>query len=506
MKRKIFNSICLLVLVAMCATASAAEKFKYTTEIPEGILTPDKVETSIGTLDFTDGVPSRATADKLYDFMDTARAADAFLKGMPAASIAALIEGGHALGAVEVNQVLIFDGLMNARSLFLTGNSSTIYVSADLDLKRDGPTVVEAPPGLLGAANDGFFRFMINFLPDKYLFLPPDYEGDVPEGYNVVQSKTYRVWCLVRKTPKNKRPEEVAAAAQAIKDNLKFYRLADAANPPTMEWISGTDKDFNTIHYNNAEFYDHMNEVIQYEALGLMTPEIRGLFASLGIEKGKSFNPDDRMKAILADGIAIGNAQARAIVWYPRIDMNMGGVQTYPDTGSAWHMGYPERNVHFNGADGGTMNTDARVSFHYPYTVVTPAMAKPRLGKGSDYGIAFLDQDKQPFDGSKSYKISLPPDAPVANFWAVTIYDPQTRSMLQTDQKAAGVDSLQEGLRYNKDGSIDIYFAPEPPPGYKNNWIQTIPGKSWFSILRMYSPLEAWIDQTWRPSEVNRTN
>jgi hypothetical protein len=298
----------------------------------------------------------------------------------------------------------------------------------------------------------------------------------------------------------------VAAALKIFQEGLKVYRLADAANPPAMEWISGTGKAYNTIHYNNAEFYEHMHEIIQYEALSLMTPEIRGLFASLGIEKGKPFSPDDRMKAILADGVAIGNAQARAIVWYPRIDINLGGVQVYPDTGSAWHMGYPERNVHFNGKNGVTMNTDARVSFHYPYTGVTPAMATPRLGKGSDYGIAYLDGDKQPFDGSKTYQIKLPADAPTAAFWAVTIYDTQTRSMLQTDQVAAGVDSLQEGLRYNRDGSIDIYFSPEAPPGYESNWIQTVPGKSWFTILRMYSPLETWIDQTWRPSEVMRKN
>lgn len=411
------NAICLSALTAMCATASATEKFKYTTEIPAGILTPDKVETSIGTLDFTDGVPSRQTADKVYDFMDTARAADAFLKGMPAASIAALIEGAHSLGAVEANQVMIFDGLMDAKSLFLTANTATIYVIPDLDLKRDGPTVVEAPKGLLGAANDGFFRFIENITGGKYLFLPPGYEGDVPEGYTVLQSKTYRVWVFLRKTPKSKAPEDVAEGAQFIRDNLKVYKLADAASPPKMEWVSATGKDFNTIHYNNAEFYHHMNEVIQYEALGLMTPEIRGLFASLGIKKGRPFNPDDRMKAILADGVAIGNAQARSIVWYPRGEMNLSGVQIYPDTGSAWNMGYPERNVYFNGEDGATMNTDARVSFHYPYTAVTPAMAAPREGTGSDYGIAFLDGDKQSFDGSKTYKISLPPDAPIANFW-----------------------------------------------------------------------------------------
>ena len=509
MRSNTVNKVILAVLTGFLFGAGpvCAEEFKLTTPIPEGITTPDKVETSIGTLDFTDGVPSRETADKVYDFMDTSRAAEAFLQGMPGASVAALIEGAHSLGAVEAHQVMLFDKLMNAKSLFLTGNTATVYVVPDLDLKRDGPTVVEAPDGLLGAANDGFFRFITNLgVAGKYLFLPPGYEGDVPEGYTVFRPETYRVWVFLRKTPKNKSREVVAQAANEIREGLKVYRLADAANPPAMEWVSGSSKAFNTIHYNNAEFYDHMNEVIQYESLGLMTPDVRGLFASLGIEKGKPFNPDDRMKAILADGVAIGNAHARSIVWYPRVDMNLAGVQIYPDTGSAWNMAYTGRNVHFNGENGATMNTDARVSFHYPYTAVTPAMAAPRLGTGSDYGIAFLDGDKQPFDGSKTYAITLPPDAPIANFWAVTIYDTQTRSMLQTDQVNAGIDSLQEGLRYNRDGSIDLYFAPEPPPGYESNWVQTIPGKSWFTILRMYSPLEAWIDQSWRPSEVMRKN
>ncbi len=496
----------LLALGALCASTSLAQAFDYTTDIPEGIVTPDTVETSIGTLSFTDGVPSRETANKAYDFMDTARAADAFLKGMPAASLDAMLKGNHSIGAVEPHQVAIFDKLMDAKSLYLTANTATVYAFPDLDLKRDGPTVIEAPAGVLGAINDGYFRFVENLLPGKYLFLPPGYEGEVPEGYKVYHTETYRFWAFMRVTPKTKSPEDVAAAAKLLTDGVKVYKLADAANPPAMEWISVTGEAYNTIHNNDYEFFEHMNEVIQYEALTLLPPETRGLFASLGIEKGKPFNPDERMKKILTDGVAIGNAQARSIVWYPRIDMNMSGVQVYPDTGSSWNMGYPERNVNFSGENGVTMNTDARVSFHYPYTGVTPAMATPRLGKGSDYGCIYLDSEKQPFDGSKTYKISLPPDAPIANFWAVTVYDTQTRSMLQTDQAAAGVDSKQENLRYNRDGSIDIYFAPKAPPGYKNNWIQTIPGKSWFSIFRMYGPLEEWIEQEWRPSEIIRTN
>ena len=505
MKIKNLTSIALILLGVSSSSATAQQSFKYTTKIPAGILTPDKVETSIGELNFTDGVPSRETVDKVYDFMDTSRAADAFLKGMPAASLAALIEGAHSLGAVKHNQVMIFDGLMNAKSLFLTGNSATVYVVPDLDLKRDGPTVVDAPEGLLGAANDANFRFIENITGGKYLFLPPGYKGEVPEGYKVYRPETYRVWVFLRKTPKSKASDDVTVAVKEVKDHLKIYKLADAAKPPAMEWFTGSDKDFNTIHYNNAEFYDHVNEVIQYEAPGLLTPEVRGLFASLGIEKGTPFEPDNRMKGILKDGVAIGNAQARAIVWHPRTDKNLGGVQIYPDTDSAWIMAYPGRNVFFNGDDGGTMNTDARVSFHYPYTAVTPAMATPREGTGSDYGVAFLDGDKKPFDGGETYKITLPKDAPIANFWAVSIYDTQTRSLLQTDQRYAGVDSLQDSLRYNKDGSIDIYYGPKPPQGFEKNWVQTVPGKSWFTILRVYSPLKAWIDQTWRPSEIIKT-
>jgi hypothetical protein len=234
----------------------------------------------------------------------------------------------------------------------------------------------------------------------------------------------------------------------------------------------------------------------------MIDAETRGLFASIGIEKGKDFSPDARMQRVLADGVALGNAASRSIVWYPRYDMNMEGARIYPDTNSAWMMAYTARNVFFNGENGQTMNTDARVMFHYPYTAVTPAMAAPREGTGSDYGIAYVDSEKRPFDGSRTYKLDLPANPPVGNFWAITVYDTQTRSMLQNSQKYPSVGSNDKGLKQNDDGSYSLYFGPEAPKGFKNNWVETIPGKSWFVILRMYSPLKPWIDQTWRPGEV----
>jgi len=469
-------------------------------EVLDSISTPDRVETSIGTLEFLDGAPLPETAEKVYDYLDTTRAMDTFMKGMPGASLKALIDGAHSLGAIEAHEVMIFDKLMGPESLFLTGNSSTVYAIPDLDLKRDGPTVVEVPDGLLGAANDAWFRF-VNNLPTagKYLYLPPGYDGPVPDGFAVYRPQSYRIWVFLRSSVKN---GDVEAAVSLVKDNVRVYPLSKFADQPEMKWVSASGKAFNTIHPNNSEFYHHLDEIIQYEPLEMLDAETRGLFASIGIEKGKKFAPDERMQKILADGVALGNAASRSVVWYPRYDKNMQGVRVYPDTDSNWIMAYTDRNVFFNGEDGQTMNTDARVMFHYPYTAVTPAMAAPREGKGSDYAIAYVDSEKQLFDGSKTYQLNIPADPPVGNFWAVTVYDTQTRSMLQSNQQFPTVGGNTEGLKQNDNGSYTVYFGPKGPEGYENNWIETVPGKSWFVILRMYSPLKPWIDQTWRPGEV----
>ncbi len=487
--------------------------YSQTTEIPKGILTPDQVETSIGTLNFIDGAPLPETAELVYDNLDKMRGVDAFLKCMPAASVRQLMLGPWELGADKFNKVLIADGLLDSKPLFLTGNTSTLYVMPVFDLKADGATVIEVPKGMLGAFNDAWFRYMQDVGPfgqdkgegGKYLLLPPDYKGQIPKGYFVIKSPTYRVWTFMRGSIAN----GLEAAVKNVKDNLRVYPLAQKENPPEMEFISGTGKSFNTIHDNDFHFYEHVNEVIQEEPLEMIDAETRGLLASIGIEKGKEFNPDERMKRILTDAVAIGNATARSIVWYPRVSGsvdNMKGIQIYPEVNSAWLMGWVDKNVFFNGKDGHTMNSDARVMFHYPYTAVTPAMAVTIPGKGSDYGIAYVDSEKKPFDGVRTYKINIPANPPAKDFWALTIYDTQTRSQLQTDQAYPTVGSQTEGIKMNEDGSYDIYFGPEAPAGYENNWLQTIPGKSWFVALRMYGPLEPWIEKTWRPSEVMLVN
>ncbi|WP_444938837.1 DUF1254 domain-containing protein [Microbulbifer sp. JMSA002] len=496
-----------LILIALLHPNLSADVSR---ESVESISTPDKVESSIGLLKFRDGAPYPDTAEKLYDYLDHMRAVDSFLKGIQGASVHGLMKGARELGAKAANEVLIFDRLMNSESLFLTGNTSTIYTLAFLDLKRDGPTVLHSPPGVSGAFNDAWFRYVEDIGrsgPDKgrggkYLVLPPDYKGNLPFGYFPVYPRSFRVWVFMRSPGE----QPLEAAAQSVKDHLRIYPLSRKGTPPPMVFISASGKAFNTIHPNNYKFYKHLNEVIQYEWIGMLNPETRGLFASIGIEKGKAFSPDERMTKILTDAVAIGNGIARSIVWYPRTDKSLADIKIYPGTDSAWVMAFPGKNIFFNGPDGKTINSDARVSYFYPYTGVSPAMIALEPGKGSDYAIAFVDENKEPFDGTKKYKLHLPPEVPVNAFWAVNIYDSQTRSQLKTSQKFPSVSSQSKGVKQNSDGSYDIYFGPQAPKGFEHNWLETVPGKGFFVILRLYGPLGPWLEKTWRPGEVEPTD
>jgi hypothetical protein len=466
----------------------------------KAISIPNKVETPIGTLEFFDGVPTGNTVGTIYDNLDRMRGVAAFLHNVGAVSINSILDGLAKEGADATNKVAIFSQLMNSATLVVTANTSTLYAYSGTDLAKDGPTVIEVPPGMLGFLDDSWQRFVGNIGitgPDrgkggKYLVLPPGYSGEVPDGYFLLKPSTNRNFLFLRGSIK----DGLKPAVENITGGLKIYPLKDAANPAPTEFVDMSGKAFNTVFPNDMGYFEILDAIIQREPIGAIGPETRGEIASIGIVKGQKFEPDDRMKKLLTEAGTLGNATARVITAYPRI----GGVRIYPDTDSSWIMGFANKNTSFE-ADG-AMNLSARALFYFNAGGVTPAMAVTRAGAGSDYAMASLDADKKPFDGSKTYKLHLPPNVPVNDFWAVTMYDTQTRSQLQTSQKFPTVGSLTEGMEKNADGSYDIYFAPNAPKGKEGNWLQTVPGKSWFLLLRMYGPLEPWINKTWRPSEI----
>jgi len=526
-----FLAVCAALIVPHLAAAQTAPA------IPPSITTPDKVESRLGTLNFKDGAPDKATSEKAYDYIDFAHAYNAFVNTMQGVSLVAGRRAFLGLG-VKDNEILIFSELMDAKSLFLTANADTVYFLGFIDLSN-GPMVFETPPKVLGTVDDMWFRWVIDFglpgpdrdLGGKYLFLPPGYDGPVPEGgYFVARSRTNRLMILGRAFLEN--GNDPKPAAESIKKFTKIYpynaggvgtsiaeflsgksKFDRVKDQPAAVFHEGSGKVMNTVPANDFSFYEMLNEIVQQEPATSLDPEQMGSAAAIGIIKGKPFGPDARMKKILTEALAVANATSRSLFMNPRDPSWF----YYP--GSAWMnflfvSGYEfETPIPLVTREGvkpfpatGYRQLDARTAFFYYVTGITPAMAMRVPGIGSQYLMNMLDADKNYFDGSKTYKVTLPKGIPEGRFWSLTLYDNQSRSMLDTPQRypRAGSQSYPSpAAEASPDGSTVIYLGPTQPQGVpRGNWIQTDPTKGWFTILRLYSPLEPFFDKTWRPSEI----
>jgi hypothetical protein len=231
----------------------------------------------------------------------------------------------------------------------------------------------------------------------------------------------------------------------------------------------------------------------------MLEPQLRGIFASVGIQKGKPFAPDVRMKKLLTRAAEVANATARTMFWYERDEL------AFLYEGSHWKRGFVGGSYEYLKDEGmGGRNLDARAQFFYFATVNTPAMTWKLIGKGSQYAWGYLDAAGDYLDGGKTYKLNIPKDPPAEKFMSVVVYDSQTRSELQTSQPFPSYNNVRDKDRVvvNDDEAVDLYFSPEAPTGKEANWLQTVPGKGWFCVLRLYSPTEAWFEKTWRPGEI----
>ena len=524
-----------LLIIGSISLISNAQVPKSTLQ---SISTPDKVQSSLGTLNFKDGMPDAATAQKLYDEIDYVHGVDAFINGYAAVSQYAIINGFKKAG-INDNDVLVFSGLMDSKSLFLTANADTYYFWTYADLSK-GPIIVETPPNTLGVIDDMFWGWVTDFgLPGpdrgmggKYLIVPPGYKGTLPEGgYFIYHSKTMQVGILGRAFLENNDPKPTD---ENVKKNLKIYSynpgswgssigsflngqstLAPISKPSDLKFVEGTGKEMNTIPPADYSFFEMLNSAIQAQPANALDPEIAGYLASIGIVKDKPFTPNERLKKILIKSAAMGNAISRTISFTPRPEegFNYYGEDSHwvnPLFVGGYEFQTPPPMITKEGVkqfpDDGAKKLNARIGMFYSATGITPAMCMRLTNIGSQYLGNFFDSKSVALNGAKTYKLTLPANIPAAKFWSLTLYDNQTRSMLQTPQRypRAGSQSYPTpAVVANSDGTYTIYFSPKKPANVnEGNWIQTIPGKGWFTLLRLYSPLQPFFDKTWKPGEI----
>ncbi|MGB5672517.1 MAG: DUF1254 domain-containing protein, partial [Sedimenticolaceae bacterium] len=414
---KLAQAVGAALLAVSLASAAAAQppKMKMTTDIPANVITPDKMETSIGTLNFVDGVPTKETAQKVWDQLDFSRAVEAMIMTTPTASLQGFRKGIQKWG--PDNETMIYwDGRLDSKGLLLTGNTTVVYTFMWIDLK-DGPMVMETPPNVLGIIDDAWFHYLTDFGnagPDKgkggkFLLVPPGYKGEIPSGYIVKQSKTNGHWLAMRGFMENFDPDPVV---KNMKEHFRLYPLG--SEPKEVKWVNTAMQDFNTLHAQDHTFFEEVNTTVQEEPNSAENPEILGLLRAIGIEKGKPFAPDARMKKILSDAAKVGTATQRSIIWHNR-DEN---VVIWPGSKS-WEFGFAGGSHEF--LNDGVSLINARTRFHFYATGITPAMVKPPIGGGSQYVIGLRDAEGNALDGSKTYRIHVPPKIPAKRFWDITV-------------------------------------------------------------------------------------
>ena len=498
-------------------------------DIPPAITTPDKVETRIGTLEFKDGAPSAETVQKVYDSLDFVRGVDAFMNSFSGASAYAIRKGFQSIGA-EDNTVVIFSELMDANSLFLTANADTIYTVAILDLTK-GPLVVEVPPMALGTINDMWFGWIIDIgLPGpdrgeggKYLIVPPGYDGPLPDsGFHVGRSKTTHVLYAVRAFMENNDPKP---PSQLIKKTLKIYpytpggfgtsiatalegkvRLAAQPADPADEVRRGERK---VVQHHPPErlllFRDGQRARAAWSRPPRSSPELLGQLAAIGIVKGKPFKPDARMKKILTDAAAVGNAAGRALNWraaeYP-------GWAYYPGSMWAnmlWQGGYnfetPPPMVTKEGIQ--AVPADRRADPRLPDGVLLRlhdglaghdhAAAQRRLAV--PHGLHGCRQEslrwRQDLQGDPAAEHSRGASSGRSPC-TTTRPAPCSRRRSATRAQEARRTRHRLPWRTRTAPRRSISAQPSPPARSDGNWIQTMPGKGWFTLLRLYSPQESF--------------
>ena len=383
---------------------------------------------------------------------------------------------------------------------FSTPNYTTPYIATFIDLEKSGPTVIEIPAGLMaGMILDGWQRVLADLGvvgPDqgtggKYLVLPPGHEPVAPQGYYVTQSPSRVVLGGVRLLGADKEK----AIAELI-PGIRTYSWTPKAEGAPAPVRKAGDVKWSQMPPRGMAYWESLNDFIQRDPIMERDRLILAQLKFLGIEKGKPFRPDERQRRILEEGAIVGEAMAKANTSDKRVEPPF-----WP--GTHWKhalvVSVDQRAPNYD-------QLDERAAWFYEAVVISKGMLTQTPGVGQRYIASYKDSSGRWLNGSSTYKLHVPANPPVKQFWSVTYYDEDTRRMAATAQGRPDISSRKEDIVKNSDGSIDVYFGPKAPEGHETNWVQTNPGKGWFTYFRFYGPTEAFFDKSWALPDFEKVN
>jgi hypothetical protein len=432
------------------------------------------------------------------------RAVDAVIWGQPTVSFDAMRQAYFRDAKAKYNDVIWWPNGAGWKNQSLTVNTSVRYIYFFFNTKTDGPVVLELPAAVDGASffgtiTDAWFLPLVDIGSDgadngkggKYLVLPPDHNGDVPSGYIAVRPRTYNTYTLVRSILSSNSEEDVQKGNALVKQ-MKLYPLSQATNPPEQRFVDMTNIVYEGLAHYDASFYTSLVRMLNEEPVQPHSLQMMGMLLPLGIEKGKEFEPDAVMTSELK------SAAEEAHSWLVEGLARTSTDRFWPDR--KWVVPTPPIGITtlFKWEEPNYFDVDSRgialASFFGPTA---------SLGKGSFYLGCFVDASGQPLEGANTYRVHVPANAPVREFWAMTGYDKETAALFRQSTRLT-VGSLDKGLRKNADGSVDVYIGPKAPAGQEANWIYTPPGKDWWPWFRLYGPEQTFFDKAWKLSDIER--
>ncbi|GGP22052.1 DUF1254 domain-containing protein [Silvimonas iriomotensis] len=465
---------------------------------------------ALASVPFPQGYPSAEDARKLQDELFFQRAVQSYIWALPALNMYAMKEGSEKTFGAGYNVLPIWKDRLNAKTLVTTPNSDVIYAMGYLDLKQDGPMVIEVPPGMQGILDDFFQRPICTVgqiegrqwcgdvgLPGpdhgkggKYLILPPDYQGDIPDGYITMRSRTYNVFVFWRGFFKD--PHQLAAPV-AVMEKTRIYPLGKAASAKPMQFPNASGVPVNMLYPKDGSAFAMLDRFIKHEYVDPADLEMRGMLAAVGVRADKPFAPTPEQATLLDQAARTAANMGHTVSYLPQSIVENG--TWYPDR--RWLNVFPG-NATFSAP--GFNYIDPRTGFFTNAYSASPGMAVNMENVGAKYPATFVDAKGHFLNGSNKYTLHLPKGIPAALFWSVTIYDSITAAGVDNGQAFPSINTMDKPAT-NADGSIDISFGPDNP-GAGKNWLRTLPQKGYFVILRLYGPTKAFFSKEWKPGDL----